>query len=314
MAIKELISPILPAAVLLIAVNANGAFDNPAGDARSLGMDGAEAFFPEGYAQLQGNPASSGGASVPSLSTSYSRLYGLGELPLAILAYSHPLASGAARIALQTFGDDVYHENSGAVALARLVSKNLWLGVGLRGMHLSISEMGTTQAWGVDLGLAGRPSPDLAISFYARNLNHPRLGRLGDQVPSAACLGLTFRPIRRAALVCDLFRDTRFPTEMRVGQEYWLCESLALRFGFSTEPSTYSFGSGVSGSRFRLDYGFRYHPTLGATHQVSLSLFPGEPRAQISRKTPPRPRPRRQPGIPSARRPSQNPRRQWRKR
>jgi competence protein ComEA len=236
-------------------------------------MGGAEALLPDDQALFQGNPAAGADVRGATLGTSYTCLYGLGDLPLAILAFAQSLGGTTLRLTARNLETPGYQERSGAVSASRRMHERLGIGAALRWMRLDLGEYGSAQALGADIGFAGRPRSDLALGVSLRNLNHPLLGACGDEVPSTFCLGLTFRPQERLVICGNLRHDVNCPVELRLGEEYWVLNSLALRFGLSAQPSVFACGAGYHGRWLQFDYALRSHPRLGATHQVSCSFF-----------------------------------------
>jgi hypothetical protein len=77
-------------------------------------------------------------------------------------------------------------------------------------------------------------------------------------------------------LCADVMAEGAFPAALRCGIEYAPVALLALRVGTESETGSFSCGIGVRASIVALDYAFRRHPELGATHALSLGVaLPG---------------------------------------
>ena len=142
--------------------------------------------------------------------------------------------------------------------------------------HLSIERYGSAQTFGVDLGLLARLSDQIQWGFAAFNVNAPTIGRAKEELPQVYVTGLAYSPVPAGAITVDIEKDIRFPAELHLGVEYKLLDLVALRAGTTSDPSVLSAGLGIHYSFVQLDYAFTDHAELGATHQVSLSLYLGD--------------------------------------
>ncbi|MBQ9638251.1 MAG: hypothetical protein IJV22_01670 [Bacteroidales bacterium] len=81
---------------------------------------------------------------------------------------------------------------------------------------------------------------------------------------------VNYRLLPRLLLVAQADYASRFGVALRTGVEYTGLSPLALRVGYSSNPSQLSFGLGYKATHFVVDVAALYHTVLGVTPLVSL--------------------------------------------
>lgn len=209
----------------------------------------------------------------PSLSASYTRPFGLKELTIGSVTTVIPTALGNLAMGFTNFGSDIYREQSLTTSFNRSVKGKFYYGFNLHYMKLQISNYGSDFCFELDLGFLMKILPNLSWGFMATNLNRATLGQAGDNLPQTFNTGLSIYPINNLTLNLDMFKDSMFPLELRCGIEYLLFNRVAIRSGFSTEPSRFCAGFGFLFSHLEIDYAITTHKDLGLTHYFSLQLL-----------------------------------------
>ncbi len=201
--------------------------------------------------------------------------FGLKELAHGSFSFVEPTSIGAFAVSGSRFGFELYRELDFQISYGGTLSDLLSGGVNLHYYHLSIERYGSAGTIGVDIGLLAHVSDQLRWGFTAFNVNAPTIGIAKEKLPQVFVTGLSYSPIPEATIAADIEKDIRYPAELHVGIEYTLMELLDLRAGTTSDPSTLSAGLGIHYSIVQLDYAFTDHTELGATHQVSLSVYLG---------------------------------------
>ena len=88
--------------------------------------------------------------------------------------------------------------------------------------------------------------------------------------------GLNYDILSNVNINAAIEKDIRYPFSFKFGIEYDIIKYLALRTGFSTDPSEYSAGIGINYSIFSLDYAVFNHNVLGLTHQAGIIISFGK--------------------------------------
>ncbi len=142
---------------------------------------------------------------------------------------------------------------------------------------------GVTSFGGVDVGMLARPDTSFSYGLSVRNLG----GTVGDEsVPILVNLGVAYHLFEghRATVACDVEHEIGIldesPTSVRMGTEYRIARTLAVRGGtrVSKDRQALFVGFGVDVGGLQLDYALkageratRSLQDAGETHFVSLS-------------------------------------------
>ncbi len=255
--------------VLCITGVARASFDTKKG-ARPLGMGGAFVAVANTGDAMYYNPAGLWQIANPYAQTFYSAPYNLKELGTTVFNFTYPMTFGNGSLNFESYGYDVYRETTLGFAYSGSFREKLIYGAVINYDHLSIRDAGSASTVGVDLGLLFRPHERMTVGFSARNVNRPSIK--GDALPQTFSTGLSVRMIDPLLLHADVYKDVRFPADMRFGAEYQFFDKLFLRLGVATEPSRFSAGLGFDFGKGVIDYAIYSHSDLGVTHAVSASF------------------------------------------
>ena len=202
----------------------------------------------------------------------YSNPFGIKELNFGTVAGTIPLKWGVVGLASKTFGNKLYRENEFISSYANSAKQKFYYGFSIRYMGLSISKYGSDSALGLDIGFIAVLNSRIKWGFYSQNINRPNISSNKEPIPQIFRTGLSINPVSNLQVNFDVYKDVKFPTELRFGFEYTLLNRLALRSGFISEPAQFCAGFGVVFSIATIDYAFLTHNDLGITHQFSLSI------------------------------------------
>lgn len=254
------------------------AFEDMEVGARPLGMGSAFVAIADDANGIYWNPAGIGRITGSQLTAFYSQPFGLKELSFGVVGYVHRLPWGCFGLGYETFGNRLYEEKTYLLSYGQALEKRISIGANLRVMRLWIEGYGSDTAFGLDFGLLAKLGKGLNWGIFTRNLNTPRIGRAKEKLPQSLTAGLSFRPVEGLIIGCDVYKDIRFPSQVRVGQEYRVLPYLTLRMGVVTNPSRFAAGFGLDLKMFKIDYAFFTHRALGASHQTSLTINFGKER------------------------------------
>jgi len=265
--------------VVLLALpwsRASPAFEETDFGTRSTGMGGLGCALPGECQAMLLNPAGLALMASPQFGAFYTRLYYMEELAHSSMCYGHPTSLGTPALFFSSFGTDPYQEFLLLFGYAYPLGR-ISVGGDLKLMRVQISEYGSFNSLGADLGLLGQISEGLDIGVSVQNVNNPKLA--GDDLPSPLVGGLAISPAEGLIICTDVAQELGQGLDVRVGCEYTLRRHLALRCGFGTGPSSiFTWGASYLLGRLELGYGGRSHPVLDITHAFSV-LFSFGPRA-----------------------------------
>ncbi|MCB0834558.1 MAG: hypothetical protein KDC45_13915 [Bacteroidetes bacterium] len=248
----------------------HASFDTKKG-AKPLAMGCAYVGLSGSVESFYYNPAGLWLISYPTASGFYSTPYNLKELRTSTFGVAWPFASGTAGASVESYGFDLYRESTASVAWSGAIKQVVSFGVMVNYHHLAIKGGGDASTAGVDAGILLRPHEKIMVGFSARNINRPSIA--GDDLPQAASLGISFQALPNWVVTADLYKDIRFPSDVRVGSEYKIADRIMLRGGLASDPSRVSGGLGIDVGFGQIDYAFYTHRELGLTHAVSLTYF-----------------------------------------
>jgi hypothetical protein len=86
-------------------------------------------------------------------------------------------------------------------------------------------------------------------------------------------MGVSLFPVEHIRLICDVYKDVRFPVDFRCGVEFSPSEILTFRVGCAVQPVKLAAGLGATFHYFRFDYALATHPELGLSHLLSLQFY-----------------------------------------
>lgn len=213
------------------------------------------------------------GLNQPSVSLYFAKPYGLAELLQGACSAIFPTTFGSFATGVHSFGNETYQEQSLLVSYSRSVHQKFSWGINLHYMKLQIARYGSDFSLGIDLGFLAKITSNFQWGFFAANINRATFKNCGEALPQSFATGISVAPIKNLIMVFDIYKETAFPLELRMGIEYILFQQIAVRAGFSDEPTQFCCGMGLPFTYFDLDYAVVSHIDLGLTHHVSMQFY-----------------------------------------
>lgn len=248
---------------------AYASFDTKKG-ARPLGMGGTFVAVANTGEALYYNPAGLWLINNPNVQTFYSAPFNLKELGTTAFNFTYPSSVGNATVNFETYGYDLFAETTFGIAYSQSFKERLIYAAVINYNHLNIKNTGAAGTIGIDLGLMFRPHEVVTLGFASRNVNKPEIAH--DPLPQTFSMGASIHMIDPLILNVDVYKDVKFPVDVRFGAEYQFFDKLFLRAGMASEPSIFSAGLGFDFGKGAVDYAIYSHPDLGVTHAVSASF------------------------------------------
>ncbi|MBN2102814.1 hypothetical protein JW835_02135 [bacterium] len=219
------------------------------------------------------NPATLGQLSSAAFGTHYTRLFGLKDLSQSTGATCLPIRTGGMGLGFRSFGNALYQEAIFHGGWGLPVYKSLSLGILCNIGQLRIRKYGSSTVFWINTGLLYSFSKKILMAASIANLNQARIGKIKDPLPQTTCIGIECRPRSGIKWDLELFKDVRFPLEIRSGLEVIPFSFLALRCGFTDQPQRITTGIGIQIRKLSVDYAVVCHPDLGLTHHASIILI-----------------------------------------
>ncbi|MFQ3675310.1 MAG: helix-hairpin-helix domain-containing protein, partial [Endomicrobiia bacterium] len=178
-----------------------------------------------------------------------------------------------------SFGYDLYKEDSIYFAYSRNLTSNFSTGVNIKSNSVMIKNYGGKSLVGIDLGFVGVLSPSVVVGIVIKNINSPQVG-LTEKLPVETVTGVRLEYIANSPSYIDIVKPSLENVYFRFGQEIFFNKNLLFRLGGETvsgdKPAKYSFGFSVLFKKFSFDYTNTVHPYLGSQALFSLGIRFGE--------------------------------------
>ena len=193
---------------------------------------------------------------------------------------------GSVAVAFETFGvtydgNNLSNETTLTLShgfyLMQDIHSALSVGYNLKYYHWSLGQsvggldLGSGNAFGLDVGLQASVYQRTFVGVYAYNINAPTMGsRTRHDLPQRLVVGAAYMPVTGITTSLAFDKTVGFDTQLQGGFEFLPLQWLALRLGASTQPNRFSAGIGINYHGIHLDYSFHTHPVLPETHKFSL--------------------------------------------
>ncbi|MFQ5638741.1 MAG: helix-hairpin-helix domain-containing protein [bacterium] len=248
-----------------------GLEDVPIG-ARSLAMGAAYVALANNAESVFLNPGGLDQLTGAQIALFYQKPFGLEDLNFGTLAVSLPVRHHRLSVGFVTLGHRFFKEHAFTLSYSRNLRQRFYYGIGVRYHILQINGYGSSGAIGLDMGFVVLLHSQLRLGFTTKNVNRPKTGKSKENRPQTYQSGLSVQVQPNVTINLDIFKEVRFPAEVRFGVEIKPYDILALRAGTASNPNRFSAGFGIKVNRFTIDYAFFSHNDLGFTHQASLSF------------------------------------------
>ncbi len=208
----------------------------------------------------------------PAFSFFYTRPFGIKELDYLSFSGAFPTKFGTIASGCTIFGNKLYQEQDIILNFSQSYDQKIFYGINLHYMKLQINDYGSDVSYKIDIGFLSKITSSLNWGFFATNINRAHMGQKKDYVPQSFVTGLSLKPLDDTILNIDIYKELPFPIEVRAGIEYLLFDRIAVRTGFTTEPSTFNAGLGFNFKNMTCDYAVTTHQDLGLTHHFSFQI------------------------------------------
>jgi len=273
--------------VLPTTAGAAGVFDNLVLSPRARALGGAFVALADDETAVFANPAGLAGQEGIGLYASYVDLYGYDFLDLGAFATRMATPKGTFALGGRLFGADykgVDLETEYTIALAHGftvmedVHSSLSFGYALNLYGLSFDaesvggeDLGSANAFGLDIGVLGTLRGRTRFGFFVKNLNNPKMGDPdAKDLPQWFTAGVAYSPYGGVNTVLEAQKQDDEDLRACFGIEVEVSDYLTLRGGLQNQPNRLSVGFGTHWEGLRVDYSYTSHATLPGTHHFGV--------------------------------------------
>jgi len=135
-------------------------------------------------------------------------------------------------------------------------------------------ELGSLNAFGLDVSFLGSLGKRIRVGAKALNINSPTLGNanLATRLPQRSQIGLAYSPYDLVWTTAALNKSIGHPTNFSSGFSYEVQQNIFLRAGMQSSPNRFSSGLEFYFKKVSITYGFITHPVLPLSHQLSIEV------------------------------------------
>jgi hypothetical protein len=171
------------------------------------------------------------------------------------------------------FGYSAFNQQRLSISVVKRLSSTFSLGVQLNYISTFIQDYGTTGNPVLGLGMYAKPLPKLTLGFVVFNPTQSTFGKnTTEKVPTYARLGVGYTLSKKVKMILEADQHLNAATIWRFGLNYQIHEVLSLSMGAATNPSCYTFGSGILLKKVKVDIAVSIHEVLGFTPHLGVSF------------------------------------------
>ena len=263
--------------LIFIFLTSNGevsaAFEERLYSTRAAALGGAYAALLNSQSAIFGNPSSLGYNDDRRLNILYGRSFGLKELASSGISVPLNFEFWNIEIGLSRFGFSLYHENIVSIGVGKRILNDAAFGFALRYLSTEIRGYGSTATIGVDMGFSLKINPKLNLGVSAKNVNAPKLSKSENSLARSLRIGASFVVEDNVLLIAEYHKEENQIAVYRIGSEIEILSDQYLRFGITSNPSSFSMGFGIKLNRIDLNYSFNSHQYLDASQFFSLGYI-----------------------------------------
>jgi len=193
-----------------------------------------------------------------------------------------PLKKGTFGITYNGFGYTQFKQDKFGIAYGILLSENFSVGVQLNYHSIRIGDIyGRTDALTAALGFQGKLSKQVTVAAHVLNPNRSKLADYNNErMPSAIKIGIQYAYSEKLNIQLEADKNSNAKLNFKGGVEYMPAMDFYLRFGVTSNPNLFSFGTGFKINSIKIDISSSYHPVLGFSPQVALHSAIGKVKSE----------------------------------
>lgn len=200
---------------------------------------------------------------------SFLNRFNIAELGTYSAAIIMPAGKSTGGIMYYRFGYSEYRREKIGLACGMRLSEKISAGVQVDYVAVTTSnKYAGSQSLTFETGLLFNPSESVSVGIHLFNPVPNSLRK--SFVPSSLSAGIETEIGRSLVAAAEISMSSGRPLAIRLGFDYEAVSKLHLRGGFSTESTSFSFGTGFTWNTVIIDLAFATHERLGITTAASL--------------------------------------------
>ncbi len=184
--------------------------------------------------------------------------------------FTLPVKFGVGGAGIFRFGDELYNEQIISIGFSNTFGLAS-LGIKANYVQYKAEGFGSKGVFSVSFGGIAKLTEKISIGAHIINLNQPKISVTeNEKLPTVLILGAGFQLTSHTFITTELEKDLNYPVKWKTGVEYQPLKKFIFRTGFNINPNAAFFGFGFRPKKFKLDYAYQHHFTLGSRHQATV--------------------------------------------
>ncbi len=266
--------PFLTGFIFLLGILNLSATENYPAGARSKALSNAFVSFSDTWSTFH-NQAGLAGLTNFSAGFFYESRFMTDELSLVAGSLVAPLKAGTFGFSFSQFGKGTYKEHKFGLAFAKKLTKKLDASIQIDYISERFPENENASGFGTfEAGVVYAVTTNLFLGAHIFNPISAGIKTPAgiQKMPAVFRFGGHYQFPKMVLLTVETEKDAENPFVLKSGLEFSPVKNLALRFGVSGKPVTYTTGIGFTTGKITTDICFGYHGNLGLTPSVSVQF------------------------------------------
>jgi hypothetical protein len=255
---------------LLIINKLEAQIFEPLYDARSEAL-GRTVSVLKKEATLLGNPANQVGTKSTLFTLGAQSRFLLTDVQLLHLGGGWSNEKQGFGLATQYLGNQYLRTFNIQAQYGRKLFEKLNVGIRLKGTQLNADTYGNRLNFDADLGIASQLNAKLLLGALVQNIMHFEVAAQ-EQNSTAVRLGVSYLPSKKVIMNLEFQQTLDLPLGINASVEYLPNNHLNFQIGVRSQTLSPSFGVGYSAQWFLIQTFASYHPQLGASSGLNLSI------------------------------------------
>jgi hypothetical protein len=250
------------------------AAENHPSGARALALSNAFVSVSDNWSTFH-NQAGLAGLESFSAGVFYESRFMVDELSQVAGSLALPIKSGTFGFSFSQFGKGTYKEHKVGLAFAKSLTKKISAAIQLD--YLSERFPENERAAGFVTFEAGIVYAATNELFLGAHIFNPiqegiKTPEGVQKMPAVFRIGGHYQFPKMVLLIFETEKNFENPLLFKSGFEFSPVKNMALRFGVSGKPVSYTAGIGFQKGKIVTDIGFSYHGNLGLTPSISIQF------------------------------------------
>ena len=239
--------------------------------ARSAALGGSSITQQDVFS-AQNNQAGLGFVKSISVGAFFENRFLVKQLNHSSFLFAIPVKKGTFGITYNGFGYTQFKQDKFGISYGILLSENFSVGVQINYHSIRIGDIyGRTNALTAALGFQGKLTKQITVAAHVLNPNRTKLVDYNNErMPSAIKLGIQYAYSEKLNIQLEADKNSNSKLNFKGGVEYMPAKDFYLRFGVTSNPNLFSFGTGFKINAIKIDISSSYHQVLGFSPQVAL--------------------------------------------